>query len=96
LDRLLVAQLFAETRQDRAADSVLNTGLHPAWFVGQLDPLWYLLRGRVSERLGKREEAVDAYSRVTAQWRNADSLLQPYVTEAKAGLARLSAEPRKQ
>ena len=95
LDRLLVAQLLADTRQDRAADSVLNAGFHPAWFVGQLDPLWYLLRGRVSERLGKREEAVDAYLRVTTQWRNADSILQPYVAEAKAGLARLSAEPRR-
>jgi hypothetical protein len=70
---------------------VLSTGFHTARFVAPVVPLWYQLPGRVSERLGKREEAVDAYSRVTTQWWNADSILQSYVAEAKAGLARLRA-----
>ena len=58
--------------------------------------MWYLERGRVAERLGERARAVEAYRYVSAIWRNADRELQPYVTEARAGLARLTAEPARE
>ena len=47
--------------------------------------------GRVAERLGEREKAIESYRFVTEAWRRADSeLLQPYVSEARAALARLA------
>jgi serine/threonine-protein kinase len=58
------------------------------------DVLGTLVRGRVQERLGHRDSAIEAYAYVAAVWARADSVLQPYVTEARAGLARLSAEPK--
>jgi serine/threonine-protein kinase len=63
-------------------------------FPTGLEPVWTLERGRVNERLGNREAAVDAYQFVADVWRHADPDLQPYVDEAKAGLERLTAEPR--
>jgi eukaryotic-like serine/threonine-protein kinase len=56
--------------------------------------LWELERGRVHERLGNRDSARAGYAFVTAAWARADSALQPYVTQARAGLSRLSAEPK--
>ena len=54
-----------------------------------------LERGRVAERLNDRDKAVQCYSFVLDAWRNADPELQPYVTEARDGLARLTGEPRR-
>jgi hypothetical protein len=54
--------------------------------------LWTLERGRVAERLAKREKAAQAYQYVADVWRNADPELQPYVAEAKQGLERLTGE----
>jgi serine/threonine-protein kinase len=56
------------------------------------DVLWTLKRARVSERLGKRESAAADYDLVATAWRTADPELQPYVREARAGLARLRAK----
>jgi len=56
--------------------------------------LWTLERARVAERLGEREKASQDYQYVANVWRHADPELQPYVTEARAGLARVTAEPR--
>ena len=58
------------------------------------DVLRTLAHGRLQERLGQRDSAIEAYTYVTAVWARADSVLQPYVAEARAGLARLSAEPK--
>ena len=58
------------------------------------DVLGTLTRGRLQERLGRRDKATEAYAYVAAVWARADSVLQPYVAEARAGLARLGAEPR--
>ncbi len=49
----------------------------------------------MNQRLGNRETATRSYAYVADVWRNADSLLQSYVTEARAGLARLTAEGRR-
>jgi tetratricopeptide (TPR) repeat protein len=54
-----------------------------------------LERGRVHERLGNREVAIEAYSTVIAAWFDADPVLQPIVAEARAGLQRLTGEPRR-
>ena len=54
--------------------------------------LWALLRGRVGERLGEGDRAIQAYGWVVGMWRNADPELQLYVREARDGLARLTGE----
>jgi len=54
--------------------------------------IWTLERARVNERLGNTEKAVESYAFVAAIWRHADPELQPYVEEARAGIARLTGE----
>jgi hypothetical protein len=49
-----------------------------------------LERGRVAERLGEREKAIESYRFVTEAWRRPDPELQPYVSEAREALARLA------
>ena len=54
-----------------------------------------LERGRVAERLGEREQAVDAYARVAASWRNSESPpLRNAVKESNAAIGRLDADGR--
>jgi hypothetical protein len=48
-----------------------------------------LEHGRVAERLGEREKAIESYRLVTEAWRRADPELQPYVSEAREALGRL-------
>jgi tetratricopeptide (TPR) repeat protein len=59
------------------------------------DVLRKLVRGRLRERLGRREEAAADFNYVVDVWARADSVLQPYVTEARAGLTRLGAERKR-
>jgi hypothetical protein len=54
--------------------------------------IWALERARVAERLGERSKAIRGYQYVADLWRHADPELQPYVTEAREGLARLTSE----
>ena len=93
LDRLTLAQLLSEQRRDSEAWQILRSS-YPASILAPWpnEPLWLLLRGRVGERLGERESATQAYVWVAGMWRNADPELQPYVREAREGLARLTAE----
>ncbi len=54
-----------------------------------------LERGRIAEKLGDRERAVDAYAYVVAAWRNAEpEQLRTAVTEARTALGRLDADGR--
>jgi serine/threonine-protein kinase len=53
------------------------------------DVLWTMERARVFEKLGRWDEAIASYRFVADVWRTADPELQPYVTEAHAGLERL-------
>jgi hypothetical protein len=46
--------------------------------------------GRVAERLGEREKAIESYRFVTEAWRRPDPELQPYVSEAREALTRLA------
>jgi hypothetical protein len=95
-DRLLAARRLIEAGRYKAAAQNLND---PPTFESEIMPrasdvLWYLERGRVAERLEDRPRALEAYRHVTEAWRHADAELQPYVAEARAGLARLTAERR--
>ncbi len=47
------------------------------------------------EQLGNRDRAIEGYALVVRAWSNADAELQPFVSEARAALTRLNAEPRK-
>ena len=54
-----------------------------------------LLRlGDIYERTGERQKAIDAYARFVRLWSACDAPLRPAVDDARARLARLTAEPR--
>ena len=92
-ERLTQARLLAASGRDQEAAQVLDRWIPAA--PGTSFALGRLERGRVAERLGERDKAIKSYSYVVAAWRNADSVLQPYVAEARAGLQRLTTEPRR-
>ena len=54
-------------------------------------PAWRRL-GELYETRGQRSEALDAYARFTARWKNADPQLQPAVREARRRMAALTGE----
>ena len=54
-----------------------------------------LVLGRITERSGQHQKAVDAYRRVAVMWANADPELQPMVAEARAALQRLEQRPER-
>jgi len=95
LDRLTRAQLLTARGRDREAWAIVNAE-HASFTLSPFPTsvLWVLLRGRVAERLGDGETALRSYGWVAGMWRHADAPLQPYVTEAREGLARLSGETR--
>jgi serine/threonine-protein kinase len=93
LDRLTVAQLLVERKQDRQAWPLLQATFPSSAMPSAI--LWSLLRGRVAERIGERDRAIRSYAWVAGMWRNADPELQPYVKEARDGLGRLTSEPMK-
>jgi len=88
--RLPLAFVLSARKRDREAAALLDQDIM-VWPA--LRVMWMLERGRVNERLGARPKAIDAYLYVANAWRNADPSLQPYVTEARRGLARLSTDP---
>jgi serine/threonine-protein kinase len=57
--------------------------------------VWVLTRGEAAEQVGERDLAVKSYGFVVDAWQHGDSGVQPYVQQARAGLARLTAEPRR-
>jgi hypothetical protein len=87
--KLSQAQLLEARGMNRAAAAVLDYEFRPE---NGLSGLWMLERGRVNERLGNRAKAIDAYAFVVNVWLRADSELQPFVDEARAGLRKLGAE----
>jgi hypothetical protein len=89
---LTLAQLLAARGDDRRAGALLERW---RWGAGPSGPgPWFVLstleRGRVAERLGEREKAIESYRFVTEAWRRPDPELQPYVSEAREALARLA------
>jgi hypothetical protein len=93
LEKLTRVRLLSARGEDRQAGALLESQL-----VAVLTPfevVWALERGRVAERLGEREKAINAYRYVAGAWRHADPELHPSVAEAKAAIQRLSGEPRR-
>jgi serine/threonine-protein kinase len=88
-ERLLKARLLVVGGRDREALDLLDQG--SARFP-LLVP-WRLERARIEERLGMRDRAVEDYGSVARLWRNPDPELVPIRDEARAALARLTAEP---
>jgi hypothetical protein len=91
-DQIVTAQLLLQRGRDQEAAAVFEGDFPP--FMSPAYGLWRLQRGRVLERLGRRDAAIEDYRFTAAVWRHADPELQPYVTEARQALARLTAEPR--
>lgn len=88
---LVTARLLVARGRFTAADSILSL----RWPIdGPITVLYALERARVSERLGKRAEAIEGYSLVVDAWANADAELQPMVSEAREALGRLRADSR--
>jgi len=92
LDQLARARLLEARHADAEAAELLERFPLTPLSGGPVYPYWSLLRARVKERLGDREQAIRDYSYVATMWRYADAELQPYYEEARAGLARLSGE----
>jgi eukaryotic-like serine/threonine-protein kinase len=88
---LTLGQLLSARQDDHKAAPLLDRWLIDLNLPSEV--LWTLERGRVAERLGDREKAIRAYQYVADVWRHADPVLQPYVTEARGGLSRMTSEP---
>ena len=86
------AQLLEALHRDRDALAVVSVS---GAGIDAYSILLTLERGRIAERLGEKEIAVDSYSRVAGMWQNGDAVLQPYVKEARAALMRLGGEHAK-
>jgi tetratricopeptide (TPR) repeat protein/TolB-like protein len=67
-------------------DVSASRGFDPRWgMVGQVR----LLRAAAHAKMGHVREAREEYERVLAQWNSADPALEPYLREARLGLAAL-------
>jgi tetratricopeptide (TPR) repeat protein len=85
------AHLLAETGRDREAANLFDrTPLYDRDSRSAGSVLAVLQRGRVAERLGDREKAIQCYQLVLDLWRHADPELRSYLEEARAGLSRLT------
>ena len=94
-DRVVLAQLLVDAGRDAEAWHLLQADLPSATVVpSPTEVVWSLLRGRAAERVGERDRAIRAYSWVVGMWRRPDPELEPYVVEAREGLARLTGEKR--
>ena len=91
IDQFIRARLVARTDPRRALDILER---HTA-FTGIVFTARELERGRLAEKLGERERAVDAYAFVADMWRNADAKpLRDAVKEANDALKRLDSDGR--
>jgi serine/threonine-protein kinase len=93
VERLARVRLLSAEGRDREAAARLEAPI--SQFPEVFEVVWALERGRVHDRLGNRDQAVEAYSFVAQSWRLADPELQPVVAEARAALSRLTGEPRR-
>ncbi len=87
--KFTLGRLLAARGEYRQAGELLeqwrwDAGNTPFFVLATLE------RGRIAERLGEREKAMESYGFVTDVWRRADPELQPYVTEAREALERLA------
>jgi eukaryotic-like serine/threonine-protein kinase len=90
---LQLSELLAARGRLQEAAALLDRELYPpSRLEAPSRGIWMLLRGRVNERLGRREEAIAAYRFVADLWIHADPELQRYVAQAREGLRRLGAQ----
>ena len=75
----------------RVLEGFEPSNLHTAGFDSRWGMLGRvrLLRGAAYERLGRRDEAREEYRQVMTQWKSADAELQPFIEQARRGLARV-------
>ena len=93
LRRLSRAQLLAASgRVAEAAQILEGSATDFSNFQAPGDVLWRLERARIHDRLGNSDRAITDYSFVANVWRHADDLLQPFVTESREALVRLTGE----
>jgi serine/threonine-protein kinase len=91
IDQFVRARLVARTDPKRAL--AMLSRMTPS--VDLLYVARELERGRIAERLGEREQAVDAYAFVANAWRNTDAPpLRDAVKESTTALGRLDADGR--
>jgi hypothetical protein len=91
-EKLTQARLLAAVGDNRAAADLLDR-----WRWSTPSPFFIIAtleRAQLAERLGERELGITLFQRVVDTWRHADPELEPYVAEARAGLQRLTKEPR--
>ena len=90
-DRITAAQLFLTRGLAEEARRTF-AGQIPG-FMSPTEGFWRLMRGRTFEAVGEGDSAIVDYGFVVKLWQGADPALQPYVSEAKSALARLTGEP---
>ena len=96
LDNIVRAQLLEARGRPRDAVTWLDKRVDGAWFPAMSSEIVaMLLRGRLNEKLGHRDEAIAAYAYVATAWAHGDDVLKPYTDEARAGLVRLGGERRR-
>ena len=89
-----VVQLWARLLEAQGKDSAAGAVLDWHDSGGPLYVLQRLEQAKIAERLDDRDEALRSYQFALDMWRSADPELQPYVSEARAALLRLSGEKR--
>jgi Tfp pilus assembly protein PilF len=90
--RVTEAQILStQGREDEALELFEEAYPPPHWW-GPTKVLANLEAARTAERLGQIKRAAAHYQFVVDVWRHADSELEPYVREARAGLERLASE----
>ena len=87
-EKLIEARLLSSRGQAQQAGAILDRWVWSG--EGPLFALGVLEQGRIAEALGERQKAMDSYQFVVDVWRTADSELEPYVREARAGRERLA------
>ncbi|WP_353265524.1 serine/threonine-protein kinase [Gemmatimonas sp.] len=85
---LITAKLLQRAGRDADAARVLDRAL-PSLAAQVNVPLLMQERAQLAERVGDKATARRWYERVLAQWVSGDAAVQPTVTAAKAGLARV-------
>jgi len=91
--KLTLAQLLEARGEDREAGEILDRWV---WSLsGPFLVLARLERARIAERTGDRAKATREYQFVADAWRHADPEFQVHVAEAREGLRRLGAAPKR-
>ena len=90
-ERFLHAELLHAVGRDEEALRWYASFPEPAGYdVTYLAPA-YLRQGQITERLGRRAEALGFYRRAATMWKDCDAGLRPLLAEARRAVERLSA-----